>query len=439
LTGKSFSKQSIEVFYMRFDKLAQLLQNKCLSLNTFNGQLKEMMLTKQFLFMVIYILMVFLFTELFVRGLNASADDDSLKEGMKTQYIPAKKCGECHQKIYSQWEKSMHAHALDDPIFKASYAQAYVKTGGGAKKICLRCHAPTTLLTLDYDQELDITQEGVTCDFCHSVVAINTSDTEESFVMSPVKTGHKSNEMTNRPFHSGKSTAFITSSEFCGGCHEYNDDSGIVLMGTYTEWKESPYAKQGVQCKDCHTPHDEGAVKEQSTVKFREAMIHGSALTGTLSLERETKAIDTHIHNVERNGGNVTVFVQLSNTGSGHKVPTGIPSRNLVLICEVKTMQDGKTMIRQKVYSKKVVDQRTGKAFMNDSDLLLGPGRIVEDNRLGPFETRTEKFKFMVDPDKNITVKAYLNYVYQPVLMQKTEMKIHVSGDQKDIPALHKD
>jgi ribosomal protein S14/ribosomal protein L40E len=373
------------------------------------------------------------------KDLHAGQDNTVERTSTQREYVSAVLCRECHQNIYAQWEKSMHAHATNDPIFEASYAQAYVKTGGAAKKICLRCHAPTTMHTGDYEQKLDITHEGVTCDFCHSVIDVNLSNLQDPFISNPVTTGPIADRGVDCPFHLRKRPDPTTTSEFCAGCHEYTGADGVSLMETYTEWKESPYAKQRIQCHDCHTPHSEGMVREQSRVKFREAMARGYAPSGVLSFEEGTRAIDTRILNVEREGGSVSVVVQLTNVGSGHKVPTGIPARSLVLICEIRTLPDGKTMTRQKMYKKKVVDQQTGKEFVEDSDLMIKPGRIDEDNRLGPFETRTEKFKFMVDPGKDISIKAYLNVVYQPVVIQKTEMKIHVSGDQKEIPALHHD
>ncbi|MEK6777885.1 MAG: multiheme c-type cytochrome [bacterium] len=359
--------------------------------------------------------------------------------GSQRIYIPAKICGQCHHEIFKTWSLSMHAHAMDDPIFESTYALAYTQTGGKAKKLCLRCHAPTVLLTKDFDQELEITREGITCDFCHAVKDVDLSRRDSPMVMNPLLSKADMNWKRDRTYHDIKKNPVLASSEFCAGCHEYSDENGVSLLGTYTEWKKSPYAGQGISCQGCHIPHAEGKVNDPRMLMFKDSLSGGvhSKDAPPVKTEHEHDDIVTRLENVERKGGNLTVVVSLTNTGSGHKLPTGIPSRNLVLICEVKTVPDGKTVIRQKVYRKKVVDQKTGEEFSGDADLMWKPGRLVEDNRLAPHETRTETFRFMVIPDKDVIVKAYVNYVYQPVLIQKTEMKIQMSGDQKEVPAIH--
>lgn len=359
--------------------------------------------------------------------------------GRQRIYIPAKICGQCHQEIFKTWSLSMHAHSMDDPIFESTYALVYTRTGGQAKKFCLRCHAPTVLLTKDFDQELEITREGVTCDFCHAVKDVDLSGRASPMAMNPLLSKAGVDWKRDRTYHDIKKNPVLASSEFCAGCHEYSDENGVSLLGTYTEWKKSPYAGQGIPCQSCHVPHAEGKVKDPRMRMFKDSLSGGihSKDAPPVKTEHEHDDIVTRLEKVERRGGNLTVVVSLTNTGSGHKLPTGIPSRNLVLICEVKTVPDGKTVIRQKVYRKKLVDQETGEEFSGDADLMWKPARFVEDNRISPHETRTETFRFMVVPDKDVIVKAYVNYLYQPVLIQKTEMKIEMSGDQKEVPAIH--
>ena len=85
----------------------------------------------------------------------------------------SKNCKECHEEIYNHWKNAMHSMSIEDPIFKASYMEAYFKTAGEAKFNCLRCHAPIAFLNNDYDLKNEITKEGVNCDFCHSVKKVN--------------------------------------------------------------------------------------------------------------------------------------------------------------------------------------------------------------------------------------------------------------------------
>src|SRR5258705_80878 len=59
--------------------------------------------------------------------------------------------------------------------------------------------------------------------------------------------------------HSGvtRPPAFLKA-EFCGGCHQFAPDgfalNGKLLENTYNEWKASRFAREGVQCQDCHMP-----------------------------------------------------------------------------------------------------------------------------------------------------------------------------------------
>ncbi len=92
-------------------------------------------------------------------------------------------------------------------------------------------------------------------------------------------------------------------------------------------------------------------------------------------------------------------------------------------------------MTRQKIYRKQLEDLETGRAFPDDSDLMLKPCRVVEDNRLMPQETRTEEFKFLVSPGQDLTVRAHAKYLYHPLLIQKTEMTIQLGGDERSVPA----
>ncbi len=365
----------------------------------------------------------------------------------KREYTSARVCGECHPKIYTMWNNSMHAHAMNDPIFKATYALAYTKTGGSAAKTCLRCHAPTTIVTEDFNQKLEITREGVTCDFCHTVVGMDLSNRENPFIIKQGSIKVSSIEGANTWSHGSDQPGILGSSEFCAGCHDYTDKNGVLLMGTFTEWKEGPYPAQGVECQNCHMSVQEDNLKDHRMVKFKGDLPRQSGLPGNSeAMQAESsnvsgfKIIDhddisVQINRVERSGGHLKVVVQITSTGYGHMVPTGMPSRSLILLCEVRTSPKGETMTRRQVYRKRVVYQKNGEELTDDSDLMLKPSRIIDDNRIAPNEIRTEEFKFMVSADQDVIVSASLSYLYNPVLIHKTEMEIHIGRDEKVIPA----
>jgi len=51
----------------------------------------------------------------------------------RDKYSSSIVCGRCHQEIYNTWKDSLHAQAIEDPIFKTAYLEAYHDTAGEVK------------------------------------------------------------------------------------------------------------------------------------------------------------------------------------------------------------------------------------------------------------------------------------------------------------------
>ena len=50
--------------------------------------------------------------------------------------LSATECGQCHQDIYQEWKRSIHAQAFADPQFQAEWAK------DGQVFVCQNCHTP---------------------------------------------------------------------------------------------------------------------------------------------------------------------------------------------------------------------------------------------------------------------------------------------------------
>jgi hypothetical protein len=87
-------------------------------------------------------------------------------------YERSEACGTCHKDIYAMWNRAMHANAYNDPIFMSSFLQAFFETKGTATRFCLSCHDPTSAIGPEFDVASDIKGQGVTCDFCHTVIFV---------------------------------------------------------------------------------------------------------------------------------------------------------------------------------------------------------------------------------------------------------------------------
>jgi hypothetical protein len=317
----------------------------------------------------------------------------------------------------------MHSQSVSDPIFKTAYIQAYFDSKGEAKKLCMRCHAPVTFINGDYDMEKPITSEGVTCHFCHSIEDVEPLK-ENPFKLKAGKTIRGPKGTGETDYHISVKSTIHAKSEFCAGCHEY-EAGGIKIMGTYSEWKNGPYAKKGIQCQGCHMPQQ--IVKDE---KGRTRRLFSHSLAGGHSLMQLKKAVTVQVAGIERGKDRITVKVELENTGSGHYVPTGMPTRRLVLSCLIKT-SDNKALKRKVTYEKVIFDAE-GKELLRDSDIMLGLGSlIVKDNRLAPGEKRKERLVFFTDPNVEVAVSVWVEYIYSPSLAQSTEMKVEMSRAEK--------
>ena len=260
-------------------------------------------------------------------------------------YTSARQCGECHQDIYNSWKKSLHSFSLQDPIFDAAFMQALKAGSEEARRTCLRCHAPTVAVTGDYDLRDGLTREGVTCDFCHSVTAVHLDEREKRYSSKPglVKRGVIRDAVS--PAHQVAYSELHTTSEFCGGCHNYTTKYGAAVLSTYDEWRAGPYAREGVQCQDCHMVLSAGKVVDPQVMKTGPTihlhdLIHDS--------EQLKSALSVEVTRARRTGEGLVVDLVVENVGSGHQVPTGIPSRRVVLTVTVEG--DGEIQTRERTY-----------------------------------------------------------------------------------------
>ncbi len=100
----------------------------------------------------------------------------SLASGQSVQPSRSDVCGECHRDIYRMWHASAHAQAMEDPIFLDAYRETERRERLGSGRICLGCHAPAVEITKDYELEKKVSWEGVSCDVCHGISAVDFTE-----------------------------------------------------------------------------------------------------------------------------------------------------------------------------------------------------------------------------------------------------------------------
>jgi len=341
-------------------------------------------------------------------------------------YTSSRICGECHQDIYESWKGSLHAFSLTDPIFDTAYMQALRRVGDQARGICLRCHAPMTMFNGDYDLAQGVTREGVSCDFCHTITAVHLGDSQRPFEMSPGMVKRSTIEVTNSPAHDVAYSELHASADICGGCHNFVSPAGAAVLTTYDEWRAGPYAAQGIPCQSCHMAVSPGRVAEVPSSTSREFNLH--------RLIRDTDqlrgALTVQITQATRNGDGLDIEVAIENVGSGHKVPTGMPTREVVLTV---TAEGGtRSQSAERRYGKVVADS-DGKLLDSDVDVLLRGATVMNDTRIAPREKRVERFRFTSFGSEPVTLNAVLSYEYAPAILDVRRMQVRLATAERII------
>lgn len=345
------------------------------------------------------------------------------KKAAAGPYAPAQECGKCHSDIFRNWEKSLHALSYNNPIFLAAYYKAYTETSGAAAKYCLACHAPAALLSGDYALSQPVTREGVTCDFCHSVTKISMdAEPGRRFTLAPGKVKRSALKKPSTSAHPAEYSADFASATLCAGCHDFKNRRDVHVGATYEEWRASKFARDGVQCQECHMPKIDGRTANKDGGNG----IHDHSLSHTAQTMKNAISIDAAL--VKRPDHPLEGRVSITNTGAGHSLPTGTPARGLAVEVALKDAS-GNTLERQTRTLKKTVADKAGNILASDGDAFLHGAAIIGDNRPKPGETVTETFVFSTDPKKADRLDVEVYFIYRPLTLSQTEMKIPLSAD----------
>ena len=196
------------------------------------------------------------------------------------RYPSANTCKVCHPRQYEEWSVSQHAYAQLSPVYMAMQNTINAVTSGTNGDFCIRCHNQVgmNLGESTYISNLErhpTSREGITCVVCHR---INQSYGKVSGRMALVEGGLTSAvygpqgnaelqrvlsddsyrvvtdpEAKGRKIHAeARHFPDLSTSGFCGSCHDVNLFNGFRLEEAFSEYKNSPAAKNGVSCQDCH-------------------------------------------------------------------------------------------------------------------------------------------------------------------------------------------
>lgn len=264
------------------------------------------------------------------------------------------------------------AKACDDPSLMGNAAPT--KFGH-----CADCHAAGLDGPTGGRNLLEATgtsfDDGNHCDACHHIRDVDLTSKAPGVsgrLLMQRPREHKSSQIGSpllqamfgpdpdvpNPFMGGVYQPKFRSSEFCAGCHEYEQEAllpgatvdaqkwpgGLLpTLSTYSEWKGSSFDTPGTQCQFCHMPKVSGLYNSvdvttpdaydiafgfgRSSDQLR-SHIFRDPLQGTPRLIDGTLVGDVALAQA---GAELDAVVSVKNVGSGHAAPTGDPMRALVL------------------------------------------------------------------------------------------------------------
>ncbi|GAB4202517.1 MAG: hypothetical protein OHK0013_15890 [Sandaracinaceae bacterium] len=255
-------------------------------------------------------------------------------------------CEGCHAEHAAEWRTSMHAYAMVDPVFRALVRVRQTDFDGMQDAFCVQCHSAIGTrggeITPGFSFEglSPIVQEGVTCQACHQVTEL-ARDHNSGHVIdprSPMRATIADPVMSSR--HGSAYSALHGTSEFCAGCHDVVEVSGLSLERPYEEWLSSPAAAEGRHCQSCHMP----TTTRRAARTGPERTVHSHRFVGVdlplaegFATPEETEALRADVRALlasaadlrlrvapsVRAGAQLDVVVDVENRIDAHALPTG--------------------------------------------------------------------------------------------------------------------
>jgi hypothetical protein len=319
-------------------------------------------------------------------------------------FLPSSACT-CHSARVSEFSTSMHSKAITDKVFLTKVGQAQAQAGKQIALFCKRCHTPIGNMTSDPSGTGAAAHEGVTCMFCHQVSGMTAGVPHNvSQLLTPDLTRRAQIKGPQAP-HPAVYSALHTSAEFCGGCHNVdNPVTGVHLESTYTEWKNGPYAAQGVVCQDCHmsgkpgkvvgpfssTAADGGPQRNNIfSMSFAGANV-GQGSPGAAELLKSAADVSVTAPDILAPGANATVTVTVTNKGAGHYLPTGLTEvRQMRLVVSARTATGAVTQLGERVFGTVLKDAKG----RYPAEMWTAAG-VQSDDRIPPKGSVDSAFSF---------------------------------------------
>lgn len=335
-------------------------------------------------------------------------------------FLPSSGCT-CHPDLLKDWQGTMHAKAIVDPVFLLKANEAKSAAGDGVATFCKRCHSPVGNMLGDVDGKSNaVAAEGVTCMYCHQVTGMQGTGNTSHLILADLT--RRAQIKDPAAPHPAVYSELHTKAEFCGGCHNVNHPTnGTHLESSYTEWLEGPYAKEGIVCQDCHMSANAGVVGPYQgqacstgaqrdgifSMTFIGANVGQGAADEAVALLESAATVEVDVPEIVPAGKTATVTVTVTNKGAGHYLPTGLTEVREMWLAVYAEGKDGeRTELGEHRYGTALKDA-AGKYPAEMWDAVA----VQSDDRIPPRGTSVQDFEFAMPEDGNVArVVAVLNY-----------------------------
>ncbi len=336
------------------------------------------------------------------------------------------KCGKCHEKIYEQWEGSMHAKstALKDPIHGTFYAAVVgdpkaedVRTKKGKYPVCLQCHAPAAAKagSTKLDAKPAYT-EGVNCISCHTLtkfkgtkkpggglqLGMQAYEYSKTTLQGPMGTVDDRDHKKKYGQDVVSNAGLMRTSDVCMGCHDQRNNSNNVSL--CQTGSEVDMAGGSTTCQTCHMPTTDDGITNHAMMGGHMAKMVARGLVLTLDASKE--------------GDKIKATVKAQNL-LPHAFPTGAPFRNFYIIIDAFDKDGKKVWGNTKSHPMK--DDKKAMFMYTIGDENNKPTsppkatQVLGDTRLKPNETRELIYEIADKTVVSIKATAYYDLLLNPI------------------------
>jgi hypothetical protein len=379
-------------------------------------------------------------------------------------YAPASKCGSCHVQQEAEWAPSLHSRSASERIYEAVEAMAERENTKEFLRWCNGCHTPVDVLEGRISPGLaqgDMAQTGVTCTICHTAGSILDTRGDASIVSAPDRVrapffwlsdglsgrlAAMAVRLNERPHKESYLKDFHRTPEFCATCHQETNPlrQGFALQNTYEEWRTSPYndadPKKRVTCQDCHMSSGvrekvahpgtkvEGGTRYPHVAAHRFTgantvvpMLYGDRELFAANERSLRAAAGVHLKapGAAVAGTEVDIEVEVTNTGAGHNLPTGVEMRQMWVELAVTdstgvlvhvagdTDAQGEISSRAWMFGRRIADERGDE--IRDHRIWRA-ARELSDTRIRPKQSARRTYRVPLRRAGPHTIRATLRY-----------------------------